>query len=191
MNIFFSIVDGVVTLFVILDPLGTLPFFLSLTADVNEVQRKMVAKNAVFVALIMLFIFAYTGYFIMDLLGINIYDFEIAGGLLLLVFSIRDALSSEPLRVHAYESNAVEGALKSVAIIPIATPLLAGPGSITTVMLLAETHYGLLVSGTAILVDCAIALVVLHSGTMLNKVIGASGLMILGKVMDIIMAAIA
>ncbi|MEM3249542.1 MAG: MarC family protein, partial [Conexivisphaerales archaeon] len=77
MNIFFSIVDGVVTLFVILDPLGTLPFFLSLTADVNEVQRKMVAKNAVFVALIMLFIFAYTGYFIMDLLGINIYDFEI------------------------------------------------------------------------------------------------------------------
>ncbi|MDG6928314.1 MAG: MarC family protein [Nitrososphaerota archaeon] len=191
MNIFLALIDGIVTLFVILDPLGTLPFFLSLTVNADDRQRKMVATSAVSVAFVMLVVFAYMGYFIMALLGIDIFDFEIAGGLLLLVFSIRDALSSEPLRVNVYESDKIESALKSVAIIPIATPLLAGPGSLTTVMLLAETHFGLLVSGIAILVDCAIALLVLRSGSALNRIIGTSGLMIFGKVMDIIMAAIA
>ncbi len=142
--------------------------------------------------MVLLLAFAYLGYGILGLLGVSIYDFEIAGGLLLLIFALRDALSSEPLGVKetsdALSSNIV---LDSVAVIPIATPLLAGPGSLATVMLLTKGPYGLLVGGGAILVDCLLAWLALRLSNTINERLGPTTLLIIGKVMDILMAAIA
>lgn len=76
-------------------------------------------------------------------------------------------------------------------MIPIATLLLAGPGSLTTVMLLAREPYGLLISTVAIAVDCSIAWSLLRISGRVNKFVGPSGLMIVGEVMDILMATIA
>jgi multiple antibiotic resistance protein len=194
-DLFFSISAGIVTLFVILDPIGVVPFFQNLTRGYDPVQRRGIAKMSVVVATALLLAFALVGNLILSLLGISLYDFEIAGGLLLLIFAIRDALFTEPL--GASESSAVaeklspEQKLSTVAIIPIATPLLAGPGSLTIVMLLSKQDYGILISTVAILVDCTIAWFALRLSDRLAKHFGTSGLLIIGKVMDILMAAIA
>jgi multiple antibiotic resistance protein len=190
-----KLLDGVVTLFVILDPIGALPFFQGFTVNLEKMQIRKLASRSVLIAMGLLLVFAYLGYFILSLLGISINDFEAAGGLLLLIFALRDALSNEPLAASETSSakqKEISSSIERLAVIPIATPLLAGPGSLTTVMLLARaSNYGFIVSGVAILVDCGIALTAFRTSERLNKWIGPSGLLIIGKVMDILMAAIA
>ena len=183
---------GVITLFVILDPIGVLPFFMSLTQGVPTQQRKKLANRAVLVAACLLFAFAFLGDGILLFLGIQIADFEIAGGVLLLIFALRDALSSEPLGMkESSEANEKTKIAETMAVIPIATPLLAGPGSLTVVMLFAKESLGLLVSVVAIFVDCMIAWSLFRVGERITRVLGPTVLLIIGKVMDILMAAIA
>ncbi|MDG6999504.1 MAG: MarC family protein [Nitrososphaerota archaeon] len=187
-----QIIAGIVTLFVILDPLGVLPFFLSLTRGSTVEQRRNIANKAVLITICLLLIFAFLGDAILLFLSIQISDFEIAGWVLLLLFALRDALSIEPFGFK--ETTAAldtTNMLETIAVIPIATPLLAGPGSLTTVMLLTRQPYGLLVGAAAIMVDCSIAWLLLRVSGRINKFVGPSGLMIIGKVMDILMAAIA
>jgi multiple antibiotic resistance protein len=191
-----ELLAAIVTLFVILDPIGTLPFFMTLTRSATPEQRAKLANKAVLIAMILLLVFALLGDVILLFLGINIADFEIAGGGLLLLFALRDALSAEPLGLKSStaQSNGeplYTTAVETVAVIPIATPLLAGPGSLTTVMLLARENYGILVSAVAILVDCSIAWVFFHLSARITKIVGDTGLLITGKVLDILMAAIA
>jgi multiple antibiotic resistance protein len=190
-----SLAGAIVTLFVILDPIGVLPFFQSLTRSATDEQRRKIARKAVLIAAGLLLVFAYLGNIILTLLGITVYDFEIAGGALLLVFALRDALSSEPLGVTetsqaADAANSMK-ALETAAIIPIATPLLAGPGSLTSVILLTKQPYGLILAGIAIVADSMLAWIALSASNKMNRFIGPSGLLIIGKVMDILMAAIA
>jgi multiple antibiotic resistance protein len=196
-----SLFAGILTLFVILDPIGALPFFQAFTVDLSDEERNKLAQRSVLIAMGLLLVFAYLGALILNLLGIGIYDFEVAGGLLLLIFALRDALFSEPLgakdtssaKEKSTSTNKVR-VLDTIAVIPIATPLLAGPGSLTTVMLLTQSKQGLeglVIGGVAILVDCGLALAAFRMSGKLNKWIGPSGLLIIGKVMDILMAAIA
>ncbi len=187
----YDLFAGIVTLFVILDPIGVIPFFQSLTRDADQAQRRAVAKRSVLISTALLLIFAYLGQAILTLLSINIYDFEIAGGALLLVFAIRDALSNEPLGASESLAVAQKGTFERIAVIPLATPLLAGPGSLTTSILLANSDYGYLIAGVAILVDSSLAFLALRSSDTLNRFVGPSGLMIIGKVLDILMTAIA
>jgi multiple antibiotic resistance protein len=184
-EILYSLLEAVVVLFVVLDPVGVLPFFMALTSERTHEQRKNLANRVVLISTIMLLTFAYLGYSILFLLQITFYDFEIAGGILLLVFAVRDALFHEPLGVNSTQS------IESFAVVPLATPLLAGPGSITTVMLLSQIPSGFEIVGIAILVDCAFAWITLRAGTRLMKLIGSSGLTVIAKMLDIIMAAIA
>jgi multiple antibiotic resistance protein len=178
---------------VILDPVGVLPFFISLTQGATQPQRKKLAKRAVLIAMGLLLVFAFLGDAILLFLGIQIADFEVAGGALLLIFALRDALSSEPLgmteaTISIKETKIVE----ALAVIPIATPLLAGPGSLTVVMLLSNSGaFGIVVAIIAILVDCSIAWILFRLSDKITKVASPTLLLIVGKVMDILMAAIA
>ena len=193
-----EILAGIVTLFVILDPIGCLPFFIALTAGVSSKDRKKLANRAVAVAITLLLLFALLGDAILLFLGIQIADFEIAGGVLLLIFALRDALSSQPLGMKE-TSDAIESSkmIETLAIIPIATPLLAGPGSLTVVMLFSRESWGgiaslgVVISIVAILVDCFIAWSLFRVVDRVTKALGPTVLLIIGKVMDILMAAIA
>lgn len=187
-----EIFAAIITLFVILDPVGVLPFFLGLTHDISGQQRKRLANRAVMIASALLLVFAFLGDLIILFLGIKISDMEIAGGALLLIFALRDALSNEPL--GARESEDVKDQAKRIevmTVIPIATPLLAGPGSLTTVMLFTREPYGVLVAIAAIIVDCLVAWIFMRLGDKIIKTLGPTVLLIIAKVMDILMAAIA
>jgi multiple antibiotic resistance protein len=193
-----EILAGIVTLFVILDPIGVLPFFIALTNGVSPQQRRKLANRAVAVAISLLLLFAFLGDAILLFLGVQIADFEIAGGALLLIFALRDALSSQPLGVKE-TSDVIESSkmIETLAVMPIATPLLAGPGSLTVVMLFTRESWGgiaslgIVVSIVAILVDCLIAWTLFRLVDRVTKALGPTVLLIIGKVMDILMAAIA
>jgi multiple antibiotic resistance protein len=187
-----ELASGILTLFVILDPIGVLPFFVLMTRGGSEEDVRKVSQKAVSIAAGLLLVFAFLGDLILSFLGINIADFEIAGGALLLLFALRDALSNEPLGVtEAYQVASKTRIAATIAVIPIATPLLAGPGSLTTVILLAREPYGALVSSATIIVDCLVAWVLFRTSGKITKLLGSSNLLIIGKVMDILMAAIA
>ena len=124
--------QGFVLLFSIFDPFGTVPIFMAITADYPE-QRKKIVREAILVATIILYIFAYVGWLIFAALGITINDFRIAGGVVLFAVAF-DHLSGRKEKTSAEPSD--------VAVFPLATPLLAGPGAISTVIILANPPYG-------------------------------------------------
>ena len=127
-----SLATAVMTLFVIVNPLGNIPLFVSLTNKMNENQRKNVFNTASIVAFVLLLIFAFTGKEIFSVFGISIYSFQISGGILLLIIAIRIIVTGRVLDL--------DDSPESVGAVPIAMPLLVGPGAITTTIFNVQTY---------------------------------------------------
>src|SRR5437667_9747539 len=124
------------TLFAILDPFATVPIFMALTED-HIKKRRQIVRQSVTLASVILYIFAYLGWFIFQILGITLNDFRIAGGIVLFIVAY-DHLSGREARTRKLEAE-------EVAAFPIAPPLLAGPGAVPTVVILSHPPYGSLV----------------------------------------------
>ncbi len=176
-----SLVQPVLLLFIVMDPLGNAPFFYTLTRQFDPGTRRSIINESVVVAMAVLLVFAVIGDVVMEYLGVRIGDFKIAAGLVLLVYSVmgflevRLAPKPEPDRL---------------AVVPLATPLLAGPGAIASVIYI-KYSYGLLVAIASILVASAIALPILHSGRLLDRALGKNGQLVLDKIMMLLMSAFA
>jgi multiple antibiotic resistance protein len=121
-----------VTLTVIMDPVGVAPIFIACTAPLSGKQRREAALRAVFAAGALILGFALFGGAVLDYLDVSVDSLSIAGGLLLLLVAL------EMLRGMDYPEG---GAAEDVALVPIATPLLAGPGAIATVIVLTRSHH--------------------------------------------------
>ena len=119
-----------ITIAVIVDPVGNAPVFLALTKDVDPVRRRRFANQAVAAATAVIFIFAFFGHYVLDYLGISIESLMVAGGVLLGMV----ALDMMKGRVNAGE---VTGGANA-ALVPLGTPLLAGPGAVVAAMLLIK-----------------------------------------------------
>lgn len=183
-DFWFVLAQSLITLFVILDPIGAIPFFHSLTTHMTPRERRTVARQSVLIAASMLLLFAYAGVYILAFLQVTLYHFQAAAGLLLLVFAIRDAISDEPIAART-------AATASISVFPLATPLLAGPGSITAAMLISRGEYGLIIALIVILWTALLAWIALTLSSGLLKIMGGAGLRVVAKLMDILMAAIA
>lgn len=188
-------------LFVILNPIGNIPLYQGVTANATDDQKKIVARKAVIVVVIVLLVFAYLGDAILGALQITLNYIMIAGGLFIVVFAVKDAAtgstSNEPAVEKKKRSGGLLGAdLDRIAIFPIAIPLLAGPGAISTVMVLNHPAYGVakglvdFSTALAILIDCFLVWVFFVSSTRLVRYMKPSIMLMIGKVMDILMGAI-
>jgi multiple antibiotic resistance protein len=122
-----------VTLFLVINPFGSLPIFMALTASLNGPERRQVALTAISVALALLVFFVVGGNLLLRWIGISIRAFQIAGGIVLFLVAL-DMIQG---RVSG-SAGAREGSHQSLAIYPLAFPLIAGPGSFITVILLTE-----------------------------------------------------
>jgi multiple antibiotic resistance protein len=122
--------ETVVTLFVIVDPLGTVPTFVALTAGRTPVQRRWAAVQSAATAGALIAVFALFGRILLGYLNVSIQSLAIAGGLLLLLVAL------EMFRGHSGEASSNV----NIVLVPLATPLLAGPGAIAAVMVLANRH---------------------------------------------------
>jgi multiple antibiotic resistance protein len=187
-----------ISLFVTLDPIGNVPIFLTITPHNSEAERAAMVTRAVLVVFGVLVLFALCGNLIFRLFGVTIEAFRIVAGLLLLKIAF-DMMEAKPARVRHTPEEDAEGAQRhDVAIIPLAIPLLSGPGSISNVIALTGqatkspkvlTAFSLLL--LAIALNALIAFVSLRSATAITRLLKESGMRILTRVMGLILAAIA
>ena len=177
----YAFLQTTLILFVILDPLGNAPIFYSLTIMLSEKDRRSIIRMSVIVATLILLIFSIGGVLILSFFNITVDDFRIAGGTILFIIAVKGILG----RV---EAESVER--EAVAVVPMATPLLAGPGSITTVIYIAQA-YGIHYSVLSIIINSIIAYLLLVNGDRLLAILGRNGSIALARIMAMILAAIA
>lgn len=171
-------------LFVVMDPPGNIPVFMALTSGMSGGERRRELNHAVVVATILLLLFAFLGTIILYVLGITPDSFMIAGGILLLLISF-DLLRGE----HKYGTNGDYGA--GVGAVPLGTPLLAGPGAITAVMVLMQEEDGIFIVLFAIFTAIIAARFILGQAERIYSMIGKEGSEVLSRVIGILVAAIA
>jgi multiple antibiotic resistance protein len=169
-------------LFIIVDPFGNIPIFVGLTENVQDVQKKKVYNTATIVGVILLLVFAFTGTGILSLFGLSIYSFEVAGGILLLIIAIRILISGNT------QEN-VESP-ESIGAVPIAIPLLVGPGAITTTIFNIQ-QYDTIIAILAVLVVMAVTWIILRYISRVYKFLGKIGSLVIARVMALLIAAIA
>ena len=179
-------IQSFVTLLVIMDQPGATPIFLSLVADKSAKVRRQLAVQAALVSLLVISVFALFGRLILSYLNVSIEALQGAGGLLLLLISL------ELLTGRSSENSKSENA--NVALVPLGTPLLAGPGAIVATMLFVQeattTPYviGLIVAVVAVHVVIALALL---SSTTILRVIREAGVTLVARIAGLLLAAIA
>jgi len=177
-----DIITAIIALFVVIDPIGNIPLFIALTKKLEKEEHKAISKTAILTAGILLVIFGVAGSQILQLFGITIFSFMIAGGILLFIIAIELLTYGE----WRFVGNVKEEA----GVVPIAFPLLAGPGAITAVIILYQTS-GFLITVISIIIVIAITYVILRMVNPIYKVLGNRGSMIVSRVFAVIIAAIA
>ncbi|MHB1844383.1 MAG: MarC family protein [Deltaproteobacteria bacterium] len=181
-------------IFTVVDPLSALPLFVAMTGQDSQQARRAMAKRASFAAALILSAFALAGGLLFKFFGVTLPAFKVAGGLLLLLMAI-DMLRAQTSRVRASPEETAEGAAKEdVAIFPLATPLLAGPGSIATTMVFmgrSTAWWQAIPVLAAVLVTCFISYWLLRGAALIDRLLGRTGMNVLNRVMGLILAAIA
>jgi len=178
----------------IMNPLANVPIFLGLTKDDDVATTRAIAFRSLALAFVIVALFAATGRIVFDLFGVTLPAFRITGGLL--VFNIGfQMLQGSPSKVHHVESAVVldqRQAALSVAVSPLAMPILAGPGTIATAMsYTADAGIAeLVVTLSAFGLLCAITYVLFVFGGKLVDFIGASALGVVTRMMGLILAVI-
>ena len=171
-----------IALFVIIDPIGTIPLFATITQKMKKKERDMVSKTAVITAGALLMIFAVAGNQILSIFGITISSFMIAGGILLFIVSI-ELLTHGAWRFGGTVSD-------ESRVVPLAFPLLAGPGAITSVILSFQTA-GLAVTMLLIAIVIAVTYVIFYLTSPIYRILGRRGSLIITRVFSVLVAAIA
>jgi len=178
----------------LVDPFAALPTFLAITeGDVPAVRRRTARKGAL-TALIVLSAFAFAGEEIFRLFGITLPAFELAGGVVLLLIGL-DMLEAKRSPTQESHEEAAEAALKEDAgIVPLGIPMLAGPGAITSVMVLvgqAQTRWQMVAILGSIFITAAICYLVLGNSDRVARALGETGVRILVRIMGLLLVALA
>jgi multiple antibiotic resistance protein len=181
-------------IFFVVDPIGVVPIFVAMTQGDSREQLRDTARRACLVATGLLLFFALFGTFLFKVAGVSLSAFRVAGGIVLLITAL-DMLRARQSETRTSPEEAQEATVKEdVAIVPLAIPLLAGPGAIATVMLLMSRASGV-VSVVAVLVSVVVTTAasyfLLRGASLVQRVLGQSGVAILQRVMGLLLAAIA
>ncbi len=178
----------------LVDPFAALPTFLAITEGADPARRRRIAFKGALTALIILCAFAFAGEEIFRLFGITLPAFELAGGVILLLIGL-DMLQAKRSHTQETPGDTQAAAQKEDAgIVPLGVPMLAGPGAITTVMVLvgqAQTHWQMVAILSSIAITAAICYLVLGNSNLVARVLGETGIRILVRVMGLLLVALA
>lgn len=180
------------TFITIINPLSTLPVFLTMTNSLDDAQRKQVAVEAVITAFIALVLFAFTGQFIFDFFNITANGFRVAGGILFFMMGY-DMLNARITRIKISKAE-VKEYTTDISITPLGIPMICGPGAITNAILMmgeskTVSQKGVLIA--TMLIVCLIMLVTLYGGARLIKLMGQTTMKVLMRIMGLILMVIA
>ena len=189
-----SAISIFITLVIIMDPLGNLLFFLLFTEQNTPRERKKVAALACLTAGIILILFGITGDAVLRFFGIGLPAFQLAGGFILFLYALH-LLHLIPGGLKTTSEEEEEGISKEhVALVPLAMPLLAGPGAITAVLVWQETPESSLSTAlllAAIILACLVVYLVFYFGGSIRRALGVSGIRMVTRLMGLLLAVIA
>ena len=185
-----------ITLMVVLDPVGTSAVFAALTPDMDSRQRRYTAEKATMLSTLILVVFAFLGAKLLAAMGVSLPAFRIAGGLMLFFLAI-DMVFARPsgFRSSTAAENREAEERHDITVFPLTFPLIAGPGAMTTVVLLMGRANGnplqvISVLGVLLAV-LAVVLVLLYTASGVRKLLGVTGSNVITRVLGIILAALA
>jgi multiple antibiotic resistance protein len=176
-----SFVLTFVPLFIVIDALGNLTFIISLSEGMTGRERSKMVHMAMLTAAVVGLAFLFFGQFILNVMGIQVGSFAIAGGIILLVLSIKYMTTGRMVELIKEEM---------IAVVPIGTPLTVGPATITTLLLLA-TQFKLYIVLISFTLNLLIAWVISLASNQVVKIMGVGGLKAVSRVFSLLLAAIA
>jgi len=170
-----------IPLFVAMDAIGILPLFMGFTENLKKREKQKIIIQSIITAFLIGIVFLFLGRWIFKLLGVLVSDFKIAGGLVLLVISLRDILQYE--KTHKLSAE-------TMGAVPIGTPLVTGPAVLTTIIILLDS-YGVYFTILSFVVNLAIVWVSFSYATSISNFLGKAGSKAFSKIASLLLAAIA
>ncbi len=167
-------------IFGVMDPVGNVPVFITLTGKMDRERQARLATAATVRAGVILFIFVFLGSAILNAFQISIESFRIAGGLILMLLGLQILFGKE---------HEVGDAEADLSVVPLATPLIAGPGMITSAVILAK-EYGYFLTLAGIVANLIISRILFRYSHLVLRVLGKKGALAAAKVMGLIITAI-
>lgn len=172
-----------IPIFVAVDAIGNIPLFVSLVEGASKKQKQRAIIDSVSTATVLAIIFMFIGKLVLRLIGISIADFQIAGGALLFIISVRLLLPG------TQKSLLMDSHDKDVGVFPLGTPLITGPAVLTTTLIMVDS-FGIVYTFVSLIINMFIAWVTLVKADSIMKLIGSSGTRAFSKIMYILLAAI-
>ena len=187
-----DIIREFITLFVVIDPIGSIPVFLYATANVPRRLHRAYALRAILIAMLVLLGFLVGGQFLFEALGLRLGTFQIAGGIVLMLFALTmifgDSKAAREIDEAAHDDL-------SGAVFPLAIPSIASPGAMLAVVILTDNHRQSIedqaVTAGLLILILAFTFVLLLLATRIQKLIGSTGSSVISRVMGIILATVA
>jgi len=181
-----------VAILAILNPFGVLPLFLTLTGTSTDRERKKTTRTIGLAVASVLALTALLGERVLELFGISIASFQVGGSILLLLMAV-SMMFAKDAKGGPHGPEEVPD-LESIAVVPLSVPLLAGPGSISTIIIYANlapswTHIGLII--LCIVAASFVTWIILRLATKIGRIIGPLGLSIVSRLMGLLLASIA
>ncbi|MEO1733023.1 MAG: MarC family protein [Pseudomonadota bacterium] len=194
-----NLLENFVTLWVVIDPIGTIPVFIAVTAGMGSAKRRSTAVAATLVSMGVLLFFLILGQLLIDALGIGLLSFQIAGGIVLFLFALT-MIFGEPkqeadLSTGELDQDRPKQERPSPAVFPLAVPSLASPGAMLAIVLLTDNNeYAIVdqaVTAAVMVAVLAVAFVCMLLADQIIRLIGNSGAAIVSRVMGMVLASVA
>jgi multiple antibiotic resistance protein len=184
-----KIIEDLITLFVVLDPVGSIPIFLNATARLDPRDRRKVALVAVLVAFLVLMLFLYCGQYALEAMHISIPAFRIAGAAILFLFALQMIFGGH----HASGTAEARRTPTEIAIFPVAMPGIASPGALLAVVLLTDNNRFSLgeetVTAGLTVAVLVVVLILLLLAARIQRYLGRAGIMVITQIMGLVLAA--
>ncbi|CAM3018044.1 MarC family protein [Flavobacterium frigoris] len=178
--------------FTLINPLGTMPIFLTMTTDLSEQERRFTAKKASLVSFIIIICFALSGQLLFKFFGISVNSFKIVGGVIFFMMGM-DMLQAR-LSTVKIKKNEVKNYVNDISITPLAIPMICGPGAITNAIVLMEDASSMskiVILLVSIAVVVLTTYIILLSSSKIIKLIGQTGINVMMRLMGLIVMVIA
>ena len=170
-----------IPIFVAMDAIGVLPIFIGFTEHLKKRDKQKIIVQSIMTAFLIGVVFLYLGKWIFRILGVQVSDFKIAGGLVLLAISLREILQYDKNRRLSPDT---------MGAVPIGTPLVTGPAVLTTIIILVDS-YGMTLTVLSFVANLIITLIVFSYATSISNFLGKAGSKAVSKIASLLLAAIA
>lgn len=183
------------TLLVVMDPIGLAPAFIALAGKRNQLERNFIARKAVLVAGSIILLFLLGGQALISYLGISLEAFRVAGGVLLFLIALDMVFARESSAKENEDEKKEALERQDISVFPLAIPLIAGPGTLASVMILSSAHRGQVLDLLAMVLVIALVLglcyLALRLSSQISRLIGRTGVNVVTRVLGVLLAALA